>query len=74
MDIKRELNLTIFTFAVISVVLGVLFIVFNKGFASAVPYIVGAIVIIDGAYALFHIFYAQAVGLQQQFCTSARFD
>lgn len=67
MDIKRELNLTIFTFAVISVVLGVLFIVFNKGFASAVPYIVGAIVIIDGAYALFTYFTRKQLGFSNNF-------
>ncbi len=67
MDIKRELNLTIFTFAVISVVLGVLFIVFNKGFASAVPYIVGAIVIVDGVYALFTYFTRKQFGFSNNF-------
>jgi len=67
MDIKRELNLTIFTFAVISVVLGVLFIVFNKGFASAVPYIVGAIVIVDGVYALFTYFMRKQLGFSNNF-------
>ena len=67
MDIKRELNLTIFTFAVISIVLGVLFIVFNKGFASAVPYIVGAIVIVDGVYALFTYFARKQLGFNNNF-------
>ena len=67
MDIKREMNLTIFTFAVISVVLGVLFVIFNKGFASAVPYIVGTIVIVDGVCALFTYFTRKKFGFSNNF-------
>lgn len=56
MNIKKELNLTMFTFAVISIIIGVVLIVFNKAFATIIPYVIGALVLVDGVFALIKYF------------------
>ena len=67
MNIKREFNLAIFTFAVFITIVGILFVCFSKGIASAVPYIVGSIVVIDGAVTLFAYFTRKQFGFNNSF-------
>ncbi len=56
MDIKKEVNVAVFAFAVVSVIVGILLIVFNKALATVIPYVVGSLVLIDGVVALINYF------------------
>ena len=65
--IKKELNTLLFVFCVLAIVLGVLCVVFAEAFATAIPYVVGALVIIDGIYTLINYFLRKDIALPNNF-------
>ena len=67
MYLKKDLNTLMFTFSVLAIVLGVLCIVFAETLAIAIPYIIGALVIIDGIYTLVKYFKRKEINLPNNF-------
>lgn len=65
--IKKELNTVLFVFCVIAIVLGILCVAFAEEFAVAIPYVVGALVIIDGIYTLINYFLRKDIALPNNF-------
>ena len=67
MNLKKELNTILFVFCMFSVIFGVLCVVFAEEFAVAVPYIIGALVVIDGIYTLIKYFLRKDIALPNNF-------
>lgn len=65
--IKKELNTVLFVFCVIAIVLGILCVAFAEEFAVAIPYVIGALVIIDGIYTLINYFLRKDIALPNNF-------
>lgn len=65
--IKKELNTVLFVFCVLAIVLGILCVAFAEEFAVAIPYVVGALVIIDGIYTLINYFLRKDIALPNNF-------
>ena len=67
MNVKKELNAMLFVFCIFAIVLGILCVVFAEKFAVAVPYVVGALVVVNGIYTLVKYFLRKDIALPNNF-------
>ncbi len=67
MYIKKDLNTILFVFCIISIIIGILCIAFANALAVAIPYIIGALVIIDGIYILIKYFVRKDIEFPNNF-------
>lgn len=67
MNVKKELNTMLFVFCIFAIVLGILCVVFAEKFAVAVPYVVGALVVVNGIYTLIKYFLRKDIALPNNF-------
>ena len=67
MNLKKDLNTLMLTFSVLAIVLGIICIVFAEALSTAIPYIIGALIIIDGVYTLVKYFRRKDLDLPNNF-------
>lgn len=67
MDIKKDLNTMMFVLCVLSILIGIICVAFSSQLATAVPYILGSLIIIDGVYTLIAYFVRKDIALPNNF-------